>query len=191
MLRAEKWQNEWFGTDNLSTSGFMFFMRGVTFSLFQKAKVGTHFYCFIDWRNYPVLVNTIESTGWRINNLIVWDKEYFGMGRDYRNQHELVIFASKADPKPANRHDIANIIRVKRQKQDFHPTEKPVQLLKTMIEMSSNENEVVLDPFAGSGSTLMAAQELRRKWIGIDINPEYIKAATERLATITNQTTLT
>ena len=78
MRRGEKWLNEWFGTDNMSTVAFMFFMRGLFMILFQKAKAGAHCYVFIDWRNYPLLTNILETAGWRINNMIVWDKKHIG-----------------------------------------------------------------------------------------------------------------
>lgn len=62
-----------------------------------------------------------------------------------------------------------------------HPTQKPLQLFKRLIEMGSNEGDIVLDPFIGIGTTAIAAQELKRKWIGIDSNKEYIKLANNRI----------
>jgi len=139
MVRSERWKEEWFGTDNLSTSGFMFFFRGVSLLLFKKLKPGGHAYFFIDWRNYPLLNNVLESSGFRVGGMIVWDKEIFGMGNGFRNQHELIVVCSKGSPREFNRHDIPSVLRVKRIKSDIHPTEKPVQLLSQLIEMSSEK----------------------------------------------------
>jgi len=181
MIRNDKFQNEWFGTDNCSTAGFMFFMRGCALSAFNLAKLGSHFYSFIDWRNYPILVNVLESAGWRINNMLVWDKKHFGMGTNFRQQHELIIFGSKGKPRDCNRHDLANVLRLKRVKQDKHPTEKPVFLVNKFLDMSTQEGDVVLDFFMGSGTTAISCELLKRKWIGIEIEEKYCEIAAKRI----------
>ena len=180
LVRSD-WQEKWFGTDNLSSLGFLFFMRGVLLSSFQKIKESGHIYLFIDWRNYPLLFQVMESAGFRVNNLIVWDKVHFGMGTNYRNQHELIIFASKGQPKESNNHSLSNVISIKRVRSEIHPTEKPVELLEKFVENSTNEGEVILDMFAGSGSTLVAAKKKGRNFIGIEISPEYCEIARQRL----------
>ena len=62
-----------------------------------------------------------------------------------------------------------------------HPTQKPEALMKRIILTSSNKNDIVLDPFVGSGTTCIVANLVDRKWIGIDINPEYIKMCENRI----------
>lgn len=62
-----------------------------------------------------------------------------------------------------------------------HPTEKPVQLMEVLIANSTNENDLVLEPFAGGGATCIAAKNLKRKFIGIEIDEEYAKIAQDRL----------
>jgi len=181
MLRSEKWKEEWFGTDNLSSYGFMFFMRGLLLSTFEKCKPGAHLYIFIDWRNYPLLSGVLESAGWRINNMIVWDKEIFGMGANYRNQHELIVFCSKGAPKKSYRHDVPNVIGSKRIRQVTHPTEKPIDLINTFLSVSTQEGDTVLDPFMGSGTTGAACVQAKRHFIGIEIDPTYFDIATRRI----------
>src|SRR5207248_2426721 len=66
-----------------------------------------------------------------------------------------------------------------------YPTQKPLALLKRIIQLASNAGDVVLDPFCGSGTTLVAAQELGRCWIGIDANPQAIEIARRRLPDLT------
>jgi site-specific DNA-methyltransferase (adenine-specific) len=63
----------------------------------------------------------------------------------------------------------------------LHPTQKPLELVKRIVKMFSNEGEIVLDPFLGSGTTMVACKELKRNCIGIEINPEYIQIAKTRL----------
>lgn len=180
MLRNENFQ-KWFGTDNLSTAAFAFMMRGLSVLAISKAVIGSHFYCFIDWRNLPILSNSIESAGWYISNLIVWDKENFGMGQNYRNQHELIIFASKSIPRECNRHDVPNVLREKRKRPENHPTEKPIWLIRTLVEMSSKESELVFDPFAGSGTTAAACEIMNRKWIAIEIDEVHCENIAKRI----------
>jgi len=68
------------------------------------------------------------------------------------------------------------------EKKEFHPTVKPIQLMAYLIELGCPPDGIVLDPFVGSGTTCIAAQQLGRKWIGIEINPEYAEIATARIA---------
>ena len=63
----------------------------------------------------------------------------------------------------------------------FHPTQKPLRLIIELLENYSKENEIILDPFLGSGTTAVACERLNRRWIGIEINPEYCKITKERI----------
>jgi len=67
------------------------------------------------------------------------------------------------------------------QERTNHPTQKPLKLINKLIEIHSNENDIVLDPFLGSGTTAVACKKLNRRFIGIEINPEYCKIAEDRL----------
>lgn len=76
-----------------------------------------------------------------------------------------------------------NIIRVSNRREDtgLHPTQKPLALMETLIALTTLENQVVLDPFCGSGTTLVAAKKLGRRYIGMEINEEYYRTAQSRL----------
>lgn len=74
---------------------------------------------------------------------------------------------------------------IKAPSKNHHPTVKPVKLFKYLITLGSRENDVVLDPFIGSGTTALACNELNRKWIGIEKNPEYIEICKARLSEVT------
>jgi len=181
MTRGQKWKNDWFSHDNLATYGFMFLMRMVTTELFRVTKQGGSCHLFIDWRMYPYLFGAMESNNWQVKNLVVWDKQHYGMGTNYRNQHELIIYAEKGNC-DFKKHDQGNVQKVKRLQAEFHPTEKPVSLLERFIENVTVEGDTVLDPFSGSGSTLIAARNLGRKSIGIEISKEFCAVSAERLA---------
>jgi len=75
--------------------------------------------------------------------------------------------------------DIINT--AKRKNKRKHPTQKPVELLKRVIESSSNEGDTILDPFNGSGTTGVIAKQLKRKYIGIDMNKEYLDLTIKRI----------
>jgi len=120
----------------------------------------------------------------KVKNLLVWDKEYPGMGWDWRFQYETIFQCQTGDGLNNNMNGSkrSNILRCKNiiPQKGHHPTEKPVPLiLQILIPKPSN---LVLDPFLGSGTTAIAAKQLGRKFIGIEIEPKYCEIAKQRLA---------
>ncbi len=67
-----------------------------------------------------------------------------------------------------------------------HPTQKPLEFMRRLIEMATNEKDLILDPFIGAGTTAVAANQLKRKWIGIESNPKYVKIANKRISSKEN-----
>jgi site-specific DNA-methyltransferase (adenine-specific) len=97
------------------------------------------------------------------------------MGYPYRSSYEMIAYGQKGNrgvPQDRNVRDVLRFPKVKHK--DAYPTEKPVELLQVMINQSTSPGDIVLDPFAGSGSTLMAAQRLGRKSLGFDISRDAI-----------------
>ncbi|WP_140145178.1 DNA-methyltransferase, partial [Vibrio parahaemolyticus] len=90
------------------------------------------------------------------------------MGYHYRARHEYILFFEKGKRK-LNDLGVPDILQSKRVYRGY-PTEKPVDLLEVLISQSSTEDELVMDPFFGSGSTLVAAKKLNRNYIGCDIS---------------------
>lgn len=128
---------------------------------------------------------------------LVWDKTVVGMGdlsSPWAPQHENILFGvqeiSKANRAKnygahAARLRKGSVLRVQRGQSSQtlrHPTEKPVELLRILIESSSTFGETVLDPFAGSGSTLAAAVAEGRKSVGIELEERYCEVAAKRLS---------
>lgn len=129
--------------------------------------------------------------------MIVWDKGPMGMGWHYRRSYETVLVAIKKGGKVRwhdNTQRVENIIRhipkIIPQKWQ-HPTQKPVALAQHFIELHTQKNDVVLDPFAGSGTTLIAAELLGRKWVGFELDQKFVEMANKRIATESKQTRLT
>lgn len=167
---------DWFGTDSLSTRGFAFLIRECALEWHRVLKPGGHVLCFIDWRMCATCSDAIESADLRPLNLIVWDKGRIGMGRHFRHQHELVLHFSNGDPVAAQRRDVPNVIQAKppsNQGSD-HPTQKPLALLREMLSVVCPPGGRVLDPFAGSGGTGIAARSLDREFVLIERQAEYV-----------------
>jgi len=182
MQRGAKWQENWFSHDNLATHGFNYLMRLVAVELYRVTTPTATAHFFIDWRMYPNLYAVVESAGWIAKNLVVWDKKHFGMGGNYRNQHELILYCEKTAGADFRQKNIGNVISSKRAEMLHHPTEKPTDILGLMIRAVTDEGQTVLDPFMGSGSTLRAAKDNNRKSIGIEICREYCEVAIARMS---------
>ena len=113
-------------------------------------------------------------------SVIAWVKNNWGMGdlsHEHGRQWEACCFYPKVDHEFIER--IPDVIHADRTGNDRHPTQKPVDLMKRLI--MCNVGEVVLDPFMGSGSTLIACKELKRSGIGIEIDEKYCEIAKKRL----------
>jgi len=94
--------------------------------------------------------------------------------------YEICIFANKSPQKLNGKRD-NDILKFKRSGNPNHPTEKPVSLIAFLINKSSEQDDIILDPFLGSGTTCVAAKQLGRKYIGIEISPRYVEIANQRL----------
>lgn len=172
----------WFEMDSMTTHGWAWMARSVAWESVRLMHVGDHALFFIDWRMYPIAYAAIENGGLRLANLLVWDKEMFGMGACFRNQHELIIHATRGVGHEPMRRDIPNVIRCAAVRNGEHPTEKPLLLMETILEPVIAQDGIVLDPFCGSGTTCVAAKKLGRRWIGIEIDPGYAEKARRRVA---------
>lgn len=116
---------------------------------------------------------------------IVWDKGGLGMGLHYRRNYEFMLVAQKGAP--AHRwnggNSTPNVVRISKiiPSEREHPTEKPVELMEHFVRLHSDEDDILLDPFAGRGSTLVAAKKLKRRAVGIEIEEKYCEDIVNRL----------
>ena len=189
MTRGAKWKDDWFSHDNMATHGFLTLMRLLGRALLEQSNTPARSHWFIDWRMYPNLYGALESCGWVVKNLVVWDKGHFGMGQNYRNQHELILYAEKGTGKFPT-HSTGNVIRSPRIQTENHPTEKPVELIEKILKASSVIEDVVMDPFMGSGTTGVAAVQMGRKFVGVEIEPRYFDIACKRIEAAQHQNQL-
>jgi DNA modification methylase len=182
-LRSENLKRfGWFVGDNMGTAGLMFLLRSVAFEAVRIVNPAGSLLVFCDWRMQSALQPAIESAGVRYQGLVVWDKEHLGMGTGFRCQHELILHFTFGSPKY---HDMGtpNVIRCRRVSVDEreHQTQKPLELLARLCRVTVPAGGLVVDPFMGSGSTLVAAVASGRRAIGIDREEAHCETAARRL----------
>jgi site-specific DNA-methyltransferase (adenine-specific) len=130
-------------------------------------------------------------SGWRVGNLrprfepILWFVKPYRIGTtiaDNLQANHVGAYNEAGFLGYANKPDNLLEIGFARDEGGLHPTQKPVRLMEALITLASQPNQVVLDPFAGSGSTLVAAQNLNRRFVGYELNPSFVEIANRRLA---------
>lgn len=143
----------------------------------EKLKPDAHIYIF----GNPYEIETIKpifEKYFRLMNILIWDRSVIGMGdlRTYGRSYDIILFGYNETWKELNGTRDKDVLPFSRVAPNllFHPTEKPTGILEYIIKKSTNENDFILDPFAGSCSTLKAANNLNRNSIGIEIEEKYI-----------------
>lgn len=126
----------------------------------------------------------MDEQGLSFFHSVIWDKKNPGMGWRYRRQYEMVMIAHRRGGKlawadPAVKQ--ANIIGISKPRDDEHPNAKPLMLIQKFIHLHTVENQVVLDPFMGSGTTGVACAKMGRKFIGVEIERKYFDIACRRI----------
>ena len=153
---------------------------------YRVLKDGTHCYIMTNHTNLIEMLNTFTNTGFKFVKCIIWNKGNKIMGQFYMNQFEYIMFFRKGKAKKINNCGTSDILNILNKKTKFngknlHDTEKPVELMEVLVGNSSNENDLVLDPFMGIGSTGVACKKLNRNFIGIELSEEYYNIAVRRI----------
>ena len=150
--------------------------------IYRILKENADFYCMTNVINLEEVLRIGRESGFKLHNILVWDKGSCNPNRWYMKNCEFTIFFYKGEAKTINNpsskqvHMIKNIVGNKN-----HPTEKPVELFEMYIENSSNKGDLVLDPFMGSGSAAVACKKCGRNYLGFEIDPKYYEVCQERL----------
>ena len=136
---------------------------------------------FCGWQTIDVVKKSLERK-FIIKNILVWNKDWFGMGNNYRPNYELIVLACKKNftTKSNNKSNILTYRRLSPKKM-LHSCEKPIPLLEDLILELTDENDVILDTFMGSGSTGVACLNTNRKFMGIELDEKYFKIAKDRI----------
>lgn len=136
---------------------------------------------FYGWSKADRFLAAWKAAGLQPVGHLVWTKNYYSQERFVRYSHESAYLLAKGSP-PKPRIGLRDVLDWRYTGDVLHPTQKPVMAMLPLIMAYSKVDDIVLDPFAGSGTTAVAAHTLGRRYIGIELDPQYARIAEERLA---------
>ena len=136
---------------------------------------------FCVWKKIDGFMSSFKNK-FIIKNLLVWNKDWFGMENNYRPNYELCLLCCKTNvtTKSKNKSNILTYRRISPQKM-IHSCEKPTALIEDLILELSNENDIICDTFMGSGSTGVACVNTNRNFIGVELDDTYFEIAKKRI----------
>lgn len=153
-----------------------------TYEIYRVLKNNSAGYIFCSFHHVDKFKISLERS-FKIKNILVWEKNNTSMGDlkgDFAPKIEFIIFIHKGRSLIRGKRD-PNIFRFKRTGNILHPTEKPVDLCEYLISKFSDKDHIVLDPFMGSGTTGIACKNLKRNFIGIELDENYFSIAKKRI----------
>jgi DNA modification methylase len=137
--------------------------------------------CFYGWAKADRFFQAWRRAGFYPVGHLVFRKSYASMARFVRYQHEQAYLLAKGRP-PLPAEPISDVLEFRYTGNKLHPTQKAVSSLLPLVRAFSLPGDIVLDPFCGSGSSLVAAKQLNRRYLGIELDDHYFKVAHNRLA---------
>lgn len=189
----------------MTAEGFTSFLSQALGHMKRSCSPGSLIYVCMDWRHLEELSTAGKAQQLALKNLCVWDKGTGGMGSLYRSQHELVFVFKSGSEAHTNNVQLGKFGRNRtnvwrypgvnsfaRESEEgnllaLHPTVKPVALIVDALLDASVRGASVLDPFLGSGSTIIAAEKTGRVGLGIELDPRYVDVAIRRWQRLTGE----
>lgn len=154
---------------------------------YKLLKMGGHAYFMTNHVNLIEHLNVATNCGFHFIKSLIWHKDNKIMGQFYMSQFEYILFFRKGKGIKINNCGTSDVLSIPNKKhkdennKNYHDTEKPVDLMKILIENSTKENEIVLDPFVGIGATPKACQLSNRRFIGAELDEKYFNVTKDRL----------
>ena len=154
---------------------------------YRVLKDKTILYIMTNNVNLKEMLNVATDCGFHFVKSLIWEKGNKICGTYYMGCFEYILLFRKGGDRPINNCGTPDILKVPIKKlkgedgKNLHDTEKPVELMKILIENSSDEGDIVLDPFMGIGATAIACKETNRNFIGYEIDPKYYNIANKRI----------
>lgn len=160
--------------------------------LFDAIPLFAHVYLCCDWRTYPTIAAAGKVAELSAKNCLVWDKGGSGLGSNWANTYELIAYFAKIPPQKAMKSSNKitgqrpvhrpNVLRFPRPSGDErqHNAAKPVGLMAELVTAATEPGQVIFEPFAGSGSTLMACEREGRRCLAMEIEPKFAQVVIER-----------
>jgi DNA modification methylase len=191
------------GSGEMSPAQFAKFLTDAASNAANHSKNGAiHFIC-MDWKHMGEMLAAGESVYGALKNLIVWAKTNAGQGTFYRSQHELIFVWKCGDEAHANNFELGQFGRRRSNLWTYagvntfrsgrmedlaaHPTVKPVAMVADAMRDCSSRGAIVLDPFMGSGTTILAAERVGRRAYGLELDPRYVDTAVRRWQNFTKR----
>ena len=167
--------------DSMPDDEFIDFMKEVLSNvlLFNK---GAWYFSFCDLK-LDLLLNPLKEMGFNWKSIIIWKKNKATLsGKDYKSRYEPIVYGCPENSFYGERYKQEDIWEFQRTlKNDLHPTMKPIPLIENALNNSSKEGMSVLDLFLGSGSTMVASHQLKRKCFGMELDPKYCQVIIDRM----------
>jgi len=177
--------------DNMNETEFYNFLIDAFRNMFESVKYGGSIYVFHADTEGLNFRNAFKAVGFKLAQCLVWVKNTFVMGRqDYQWRHEPILYGWKEGAGHYfvdNRKQSTVLEFDKPSRNAEHPTMKPIDLLVYLIKNSSKENDIILDLFGGSGSTLIAAEQIQRTCYTMELDPKYCDVIIKRWENLTGQ----
>ena len=187
----------------MSEAEFTAFLNTALHRLAENSIDGSiHFVC-MDWRHSYLLQMAARGVYSELKNICVWNKDNGGMGTFYRSKHELVFVFKNGTAPHINNFELGQNGRYRTNVWDYpgvnslkagrleelkmHPTVKPVALVADAIKDCSKRQGIILDAFAGSGTTLIAGEQTGRRAYALELDPKYVDTAIRRWQSYTGE----
>ncbi|MAF68665.1 MAG: DNA methylase N-4 [Micavibrio sp.] len=184
----------------MSKEEFTNFLKTASERMIEFSEEGSIHYICMDWRHIEELQTAASLANYELKNMCVWVKDNGGMGSLYRSRHELIFVFKNGNKSHINNVQLGKhgrnrtnvweypgVNSFKGQMKDLalHPTVKPTNLVQDAILDCSNRGDIILDPFGGSGTTIIAAEKSERKARLIEIDPKYCDVILRRWQNLT------
>ena len=148
---------------------------------FQVLKDDKHIYVMTNNKNLSQTLIDISDAGFKIIKTLVWAKDNCITNMWYMDSHEYIIFARKGKAKKINNCGDRSVFNIPNPKKKLHPSQKPIELFEKLVLNSSDENDVVFDPFMGVATLPIACKKTNRKFIGVEIDTLIYNVAKKRI----------
>ena len=144
-------------------------------------KEGAHGYIMCNDKNLSEFLSYLPIIGLNVFKTLIWAKDNCVTNMYYMSSHEYIIFFRKGKAKKINECGTRSVLNIKNVRNKLHPSQKPIELMEVLIKNSSLEGDTIFDPFMGVGSAGIACVNLKRNFVGFEIDESYFQIAHGRL----------
>ena len=154
---------------------------------YRILKDNSHCYIMTNNKNISHYLDVINKSKFHFTKCLIWVKDNKIVGNSYMSQYEYIIMIRKGKFRKLNNNGYSDVLQIPNKKQkdkhgkNLHNTEKPTEITDILIECSSNEGEIICDPFMGIGGCGVSCKKLNRNFIGIELDENYFNIAKKRI----------